>query len=146
MKLREEHFGLVLHQKSISLVQIHHNSGSSDNDGIPLILVGSKPFFAKQKPRKVFLYGKANTAELKAEVKEISSDLQKKELEYTDANGLWEAFANRLHTAVNAHIPSKIVPERNSTPWISHTNKRLHKRKQRTCDKKKQKWYAGRLG
>ena len=66
-----------------------------------------------------------------------SSDFQKKDLEYTDANDLWEEFANRLHTAVNAHIPSKIVPKRNSTPWISHTVKvkRLHKRKQRAYNK-----------
>ena len=68
-------------------------------------------------------------------MKEISSDFQKKDLEYTDANDLWEEFADRLHTAVNAHIPSKIVSKRNSTPWISHTIKRLHKRKQRACNK-----------
>ena len=88
----------------------------------------SKPFFAKQKSRKVFLYGKANTTELKVDVKEISSDFQKKELQNTDANDLWVEFANRLHTAENAHIPWSNL---HTTPWTSQAIKCLHKCKQR---------------
>ena len=40
-------------------------------------------------------------------------------------------YSLQLHTAVDKHVPSKTVGKRNNTPWINHTLKRLHKRKQR---------------
>ena len=57
--------------------------GISDHDGIPVLLLNSKPSTTKQKPRKVYLYNKADTTELKAEVLGISSDFKEKELSNT---------------------------------------------------------------
>ena len=54
--------------------------GISDHDGIPLILLNTKPSKNKQKPRKVFMYQKANVTELKADVQQISNDFSEKDV------------------------------------------------------------------
>ena len=105
--------------------------GISDHDGIPLILLNTKPSKNKQKPRKVFMYQKANVTELKVDVQQISNDFSEKDVSTSNANDLWLELKDKLHTAVDKHVPSKTVGKRNNTPWINHTLKRLHKRKQR---------------
>lgn len=109
--------------------------GVSDHDGIPLILLNTKPATAKQNPRKVFMYHKADVPSLKADMEGISSDFRDKNISNTDANELWLEFKDRLNKAVTKHVPTKMVRKRNNTPWINHTLKRLHKRKQRAYNK-----------
>ena len=43
-----------------------------------------------------------------------------------------------LESALNSHIPTKIISKRNQTPWISRRIKRLHKRRQRAFNSYKQ--------
>ncbi|XP_072021949.1 uncharacterized protein [Amphiura filiformis] len=130
--------------------------GISDHDGIPVVSIHSKPSTVKQKPRKIFLYNKANIDELKADINEISSDFKSGNVSETDANALWIIFSSdfksgnvsetdanalwiifktRLLQAVDKHVPSKMVRKRNYTPWINQTLKRLHKRKQRAYNR-----------
>ena len=109
--------------------------GISDHDGIPVLLLNSKPSTTKQKPRKVYLYNKADTTELKAEVLGISSDFKEKELSNTTVNELWIELRDRLKSAVDTHVPSKVVRKRNFTPWITKSIKRWLKRKQRAYNK-----------
>ena len=52
--------------------------GNSGHDDIPVMLLNSKPSTAKHRPRKVYLYNKADTTELKAEVLGISSAFKEK--------------------------------------------------------------------
>ena len=77
------------------------------------------------------MYKKTNLKELKTEVQGISNDFKKTDLSSTNASNLWSYLKSRLHKAVDTHIPSKTVSKRNSTPWINHTIRRLHKRRQR---------------
>jgi hypothetical protein len=109
--------------------------GISDHDGIPVVCINSKPSTAKQNPRKIFLYSKANIDELKATIVEISNDFKDKDVSKTDANTLWMELKSRLLQAVDVNIPSKMVRKRNFTPWLNHTLKRLHKRKQRAYNR-----------
>ncbi|XP_072046406.1 uncharacterized protein [Amphiura filiformis] len=92
------------------------------------------------KPRKVYLFNKANTTELKNEAQVISNELIDRidcdGLE-VDVNGLWNEFKVNLSSAVDKHVPAKMVRKRQSTPWISHNLKRLHKRKQRAYNRAK---------
>jgi hypothetical protein len=112
--------------------------GISDHDGIPSVLINSKPVTTKQKPRKIYLYDKANSTELTNEVQGISSDLlEMEDSDGTDVNVLWNELKVRLKSAVEKHVPSKIVRKRQTTPWINHTLKRLHKRKQRAYNRAK---------
>ena len=59
--------------------------GISNHDGIPLILLNTKPYQNKQKPRKVYLYQKANVSDLKAEAQQISNDFSEKDVSNTSA-------------------------------------------------------------
>ena len=53
-------------------------------------------------------------------------------------NEMFQEFQTVLESAMNSHIPTKIISKRNQTPWISRRIKRLHKRKQRAFDSYKQ--------
>ena len=84
-----------------------------------------------------YMYKKANLEELKSEVQGISNDFKEKDLSSTNASNLWSDLKSRLHKAVDTHIPSKTVSKRNSTPWINHSIRRLHKRKRRAYNRAK---------
>ena len=53
-------------------------------------------------------------------------------------NEMFQEFQNVLESAMNSHIPTKIISKRNQTPWISRSIKRQHKRKQRAINSYKQ--------
>ena len=46
--------------------------GISDHDGIPMVVLSTKPKLNKQKPRKAFLYKKAKVNYLKSDLREMS--------------------------------------------------------------------------
>ena len=46
-------------------------------------------------------------------------------------NEMFQEFQDVLESAMNSHIPTKIISKRNQTPRIRRRIKRLHKRKQR---------------
>ena len=71
------------------------------------------------------MYQKANVTELKADVQQISNDFSEKDVSTSNANDLWLELKDKLHTAVDKHVPSKTVGKRNNTIWINHTLKRL---------------------
>ena len=53
-------------------------------------------------------------------------------------NEMFQEFQTVLESAMNSHIPTKIISKRNQTQWISRRIKRLHKRKQRAFNSYKQ--------
>ena len=83
------------------------------------------------------MYKKANLEELKSEVLGISNDFKEIDLSSTNASDLWSDLKSRLHKAVDTHIPSKTENKRNSTPWINHSIRRIHKRKHRAYNRAK---------
>ena len=105
--------------------------GLSDHDGVPLIIISAKPRVIKQRPRKVYLYHKADTNALLSDLRRWSDEFSSRDLTDTSVNDMYEEFQNSLETAMDTHIPSKIVSIRNQTPWMNKIVKRLHKRKQR---------------
>jgi hypothetical protein len=105
--------------------------GLSDHDGVPLIIISTKPRVIKQRPRKVYLYHKANTDALLNDLGSWSKEFSSRDLNGKSVNELYEEFQNTLQTAMDTHIPSKMITKRNQTPWITRRVKRLHKRKQR---------------
>ena len=111
--------------------------GISDHDGIPMIQMNTKPSSTKQKPRKVYFYGKTDVMGLRNDMANISENFKDKDLNSTNANDLWLELKTKLFSAVNTHIPSKTVSKRNETPWINSSIKRTYKRKQRAYNKAK---------
>ncbi len=110
--------------------------GISDHDGIPMLIVDSKPITTKQKPRKVYLYHKADVETLKVEASKINETIMAYKVDNTsDVNTLWVDLKNDLHEAVDNCVPSKVVNKTHNTPWINQKLKRLHKRKQRAYNR-----------
>ena len=107
--------------------------GMSDHDGVPMIIIGARPKVIKTKPRKVFLYGKANIDAIKEDMKQLSEHLASHEAvsHNTSVKDLWALFVEGVNGAMNSHIPTRIANKRNTTPWIGTKIKRLLKKKQR---------------
>ena len=105
--------------------------GLSDHDGIPLIIISSKPKIIKTKPRKVFLYSKADTKRIKEEFLNHSNALMNSNHTTRSVSDLWAEFESKVKSVMDSHIPSRVVRKRNLTPWIGRNIKRLLKKKQR---------------
>ena len=115
--------------------------GLSDHDGVPLIIISAKPRVIKQRPRKVFLYHKANNQALLDDIGNWSREFCDKDCSNRSVNEMYEEFQNKIQSAMDNHIPSKILTKRNQTPWINTKVKRLHKRKQRAYNNYKKIYY-----
>ena len=103
----------------------------------------SKPYYNKQKPRKVFLYAKANWDKIKDEMLKMSATLLDK---FNEGNSqvqeLWEYFKNSVNSVMEENIPSKTFRNNNSLPWFDKKLKRLVRRKTRLYNqaKKTHQW------
>ena len=86
-------------------------------------------------PRKIYLYQRANTEDLKAEAQKISEDFDRKNLSETNANDLWNEFKDRVQKSVEKNVPSKIVRNRSRSPWITQQIRRYQRKKQRAYDR-----------
>ena len=87
--------------------------GMSDHDSIPLVIINCKPKFIKQKPRRIFLYHKANLQALKNELNNWSSLFVQKDTHSCSVNELYDEFQKAFEDAMDSHIPSKTVSKKN---------------------------------
>ena len=112
--------------------------GISDHDGIPIVIISCKPRIIKQMPRKIYMYHKADLQALKIDIMKWSDEFKLRDTSVNTVNEMFQEFQTVLESAMNSHIPTKIISMRNQTPWISRRIKRLYKRKQRTFNSYKQ--------
>jgi hypothetical protein len=70
--------------------------GISDHDGIPFVTITSKPKRIKCKPRKVFMYNKANFTNLKSDMSTMSTEFVQKDLTNTSIDQHWSEFSDRV--------------------------------------------------
>ena len=96
--------------------------GMSDHDGIANITINLKPKLCAQKPHKVYLYHKANMDELKKDLKEYCDTVINKNSHQETVEELWTQFKENLTSVMDKHIPSKMVSNKNKSPWINHKN------------------------
>ena len=99
-----------------SLIKSTANApGISDHD-IVVVDSDTKPFYAKQRPRKCFVFSRANWDQLKTDIKDISAEIVRQ---------------------FNSNIPSKLKTSKHSVPWINREVKRTLRRKARLFKKAK---------
>ena len=111
--------------------------GISDHDGIPVIVMNTRPKYIKTKPRKVYKYGEADIDGLKKELQNWSTEFIKDTSNQTSVNSMFDQFQKAIESAMEKFIPSKMVTKRNKCPWLTKRVKRLHKRKQRAYNSHK---------
>ena len=101
-----------------------------------------KPIYNKQKPRKVYLFSKANWEEIKKACVQLSDNIiimvQNKE----NIEELWNTFKTGIQEAMDNFIPSKIFKKKNTVPWFNRNLKRMTRRKARLYRhaKKSKQW------
>ena len=104
-----------------------------------MVIVDSdtKPFYTKQRPRKCYIFSRANWDQLKTNISEISAEIKRLYNLGKSVHELWNRFKGDLNTAINDNIPFKMKKFKQSTPWITRNVKRKMKRKDRLFKKAK---------
>ena len=105
--------------------------GISDHDGIPVIVVNTKPQILTKKPHKTYNYSKANINAIKTELSNFSTYFTKKDNSSCSIDDMYSEFSNKIKSVMEDHVPSRLVHKKTSAPWIGRGIKRKHRRKQR---------------
>ena len=105
--------------------------GISDHDGIPLVNINIKPKINKSKPRKIYLYQKANQTQIKSDLNDLSLKFVNIDPNSVTTEQLWMEFSDTIKSSMEKNIPTKIISKRNITPWVNRKVKRSLKHKQR---------------
>jgi hypothetical protein len=111
--------------------------GISDHDGIPLVVINTKPKINKAKPRKIYVYRRANWPAIKKALADISSDFDDICLDMVNVNELWEDLKGRINKTVEVNIPSKTATPNKKAPWFDRNVSRLLRKKKKAFDKAK---------
>ena len=83
-----------------------------------------KPTLHKQKPRKVFIFSKADWPTFKAKMKLYQQSFLSNHYGQT-VEQLWTDFTTTLDKLVQECIPAKLIRGKSSLPWITQEIKRL---------------------
>ena len=109
--------------------------GISDHDGIPMLVINTSPKISKSKPRRVYLYAKADKTGMKTELNNFGEEFCATISNTESVEHLWNVFKTRLKNIMDNFIPTKVISKQNKTPWITPKIKRMHRRKQRAYNK-----------
>ena len=105
--------------------------GISDHEGIPVVTINIKPKITKFKPRKIFMYHKADHDQIKRDLTSMKQDFESLDIDHLTVDQLWAKFSDEIKQTMDDNIPSKIVRGGKVSPWINHKIKRKQKQKQR---------------
>ncbi|CAG2250433.1 unnamed protein product [Mytilus edulis] len=125
-----------------SLVKTSKNTpGISDHEMI-VTDCDTKPYYQRSKPRKCYIYSKANWSSIKEEITKTSTKIRQMQDREINAQEMSDTFKKELFKSMDKHIPSKEIRSKNNLPWINHKIRKLFKKKQRLYHqaKKSKKW------
>ena len=103
--------------------------GISHHDGIPIIDMNIKLQVMKSKPRKIYLFKKANMEGLTEGMEELASNILA--CEEATAEEAWCEFRDGIFKCMDAYIPSKMISSWDNNPWITPSIKRKLRQKHR---------------
>ena len=101
--------------------------GVSDHEGV-CIKANLKPKLVSVKPRKVFIYSKANWKLLKLKMETFKTSFISN-FSGKSVHTLWEDFKTALDRYMIECIPSKIIKGKPSLPWINQDIRRTARRR-----------------
>ena len=109
--------------------------GISDHTGIPVIVMNTKPKLNRSKPRKVFLYSKADWEQIKQDLSEISNDFVNMENNSATVEELWADFSTRITKSVANNVPSRMVSPGKTIPWCDFKVKKALRQKKKAFNR-----------
>ncbi|CAG2212034.1 unnamed protein product [Mytilus edulis] len=139
---REDNLLDIVLTTNPSLVKTSKNTpGISDHEMI-VTDCDTKPYYQRSKPRKCYIYSKANWNTIKEEISITSTKLRHMQDRGTNVQEMSDTFKKELFQSMDKHIPSKEIRSKNNLPWINHKIRKLFKKKQRLYQqaKKTKKW------
>ena len=102
----------------------------SDHDGAMLVDSDIVPAYSKKKPRKTFVFSKANWSKMKEDPSTfVTSFLEA--LPETSVDENWEKIKGHLTSSMAKHIPSRTTSRKQHQPWITHGMKERTRKKHR---------------
>ena len=97
---REDNLLDLVFTTNPTLIKSSSNTpGISDHD-IVVVDSDTKPFYSKQKPRKCFLFSKANWIKLNSKINEISNNIIEMFESGKSIHELWDTFRTELLLAI----------------------------------------------
>ena len=106
--------------------------GLSDHHAVIVDSI-TKPKYQQFAKKTIFIYSKANWANLKTKCSEISNKIidMTKDQGNTCIQTVYNFFETSLQNAVNEEIPQKTITNRHSLPWLNKKLKKMSNKKRR---------------
>jgi len=92
--------------------------GISDHD-IVVTDFDIKPVYSSNKPRKIYLFNKANWEKIKEECTLISGSILSLPLT-VDIEEMWNLFKTKILNCIENKVPSRMFKSKNTLHWINH--------------------------
>jgi hypothetical protein len=114
-----------------SLIKSSINApGISDHDMI-ITDCETKPHYQSKRPRKCYIYSKANWEALHNELSNLSTNIKEMCQKGDTVQDLWSSCKKELFASSDKYIPSKLIRSNTSLPWINHKIRKMFKKKAR---------------
>jgi hypothetical protein len=101
--------------------------GISDHD-IIISDMETRVYHQKSKPRKCFIYTKANWTAIHKDLSYLNN-IETMTKEGNNVNILWKTFKTKLFESLEKSIPSKEIKGNKNIPWIRRNEKKMIKKK-----------------
>ena len=103
--------------------------GISDHE-VVLVTLNLKPKLNKKVQRKVYLYGKANMENLRADMTNFQDSFLNSDPDSRNVQTNWNMFKEKISELMEKHIPSRTSCASHKNPWITREVRRMSKKKQ----------------
>ena len=91
----------------------------------------TKPNYQRSKPRKCYVYSKANWENLNEDISKTSTRIKQMYKQGSSVQEMSDTFKKELFQSMDKHIPTKEIRSKNSLPWITHKIRKMFKKKSR---------------
>ncbi|XP_053381379.1 uncharacterized protein LOC128549116 [Mercenaria mercenaria] len=108
--------------------------GVGDHDAI-LVDTLFRPRRVKPTKRKIYLWDKADTSDLKDETARYARTFITESFPSIDS--MWSSLRDNILRLLNIHVPHKLTRSKHTDPWINTETRRLTRRKLRAFQKAK---------
>jgi hypothetical protein len=102
--------------------------GISDHD-IIISDMETRVYHQKSKPRKCFIYTKANWTAIHKDLSYLNNNIETMTKEGNNVNILWKTFKTKLFESLEKNTPSKEIKGNKNIPWIRRNEKKMIKKK-----------------
>eukprot|EP00057_Strongylocentrotus_purpuratus_P009574 XP_011664048.1 PREDICTED: uncharacterized protein LOC105438213 [Strongylocentrotus purpuratus] len=122
-------------------------AGLSDHEAVTFE-INSKPRLAKKATRKIYIFSKANVADLLhvCDIRTFQVDFLSSNPSSRSVQENWDYFRSKIILLMDTHIPSKMSKPNRSSRWITNKIQRMIRKKQRLYNAAKQsgEWTANK--